>query len=61
MTIESTKTYKVEKYESNGAVIDYGFMTGRDVKALLKGYGYDADCDMWFTPKAYCAYNVVEA
>lgn len=61
MTIESTKTYRVEKFDSNGTDSDLGFLTGRDVRNMLKGYEYDADFGMWFSPKAKCGYSVTEA
>lgn len=53
------KTYNVTKWE-NGKLIDYGHLPESDVKELLKGYKYDEELDMWFTPKAKKAYYIEE-
>ncbi len=54
------KNYNVTKWE-NGNEKDYGCLPESDVKRLLKGYTYDEELDMWFTPKANNAYYIEEA
>ena len=60
MSIENNKTYKVISY-TNNTVTHLGKLPGKDVKALLKGYEYDADYELWYTAKATKAYDVIEA
>lgn len=61
MKIENGKTYMVTKYQQNGTNIDYGRLPGEDVKRLLKGYDYDENYGLWFSPKANCGYDIEEA
>lgn len=62
MKIYNDRRYSVEKYaisESNDA--NYGILSGADVKRLLKGYTYEEEMEMWFSPKAQIGYSIIEA
>lgn len=58
MAIVANKVYKVRRYEIKGPILDMGCMPGSDVKALLRGYSFDPEYDLWFSPKANVAYSV---
>ena len=60
MEIESGKTYEVTKFNYNKESVDYGRLPGVDVKRLLSGYEYDENYGMWFTPKAFSSFEVIE-
>ena len=60
MIIDITKTYTVIAYTTNSTT-KLGNLPGTDVKNILKGYTYDADFGLWFTPKATKSYEVTEA
>lgn len=59
MRIESDKTYHVERFTEEHDS-DYGNLPGDDVKRILKGYVYDFDMEMWFSPKGLVGYSVTE-
>ena len=54
------KNYEVTKYLASGEIKRYGILPESDVKSILKGYKYDADLEMWFSPKANIGYDVKE-
>lgn len=61
MKIENNKNYKVVKYFSGEQQsVDYGVMTGSDVKAVIGTAKFDEFFGMWFTPKATVAYEITE-
>ena len=60
MKIDSKKDYQVEKITVTEEY-DCGILPGVDVKRLLNGYTYDADYEMWFSPKCHVSYWVRES
>lgn len=61
MKIENNKNYKVVKYFSGEQQsIDYGVMTGSDVKAVIGTAKFDEFFGMWFTSKATIGYEIAE-
>lgn len=53
------KYYTVTKFTSK-KTLNYGRLPESDVKALLKGYKYDEDMELWFSPANHMAYEVIE-
>lgn len=64
MKIMAGKEYKVCRYinHGNGEIEDreYGILPAEDVKTMVRGYKYDSDFDMWFTPKANISLDIQE-
>ena len=58
MTIDITKTYKVTKFAKTDT--DLGNLPGTDVRKMLKGYTYDEDFGIWYSPAANIGYSVEE-
>ena len=59
MKISNDKAYRVEKFTETQDS-DYGCLPGSDVKSILRGYKYDAELEMWFSPKGTIGYAVTE-
>lgn len=53
------KYFYVTKFTSK-ETLDYGRLPESDVKALLKGYKYDEDMELWFSPANHMAYEIIE-
>ena len=51
------KYFKVEKITSK-EILDYGRLPESAVKALLKGYRYDKEMELWFSINGRVAYDV---
>ena len=54
------KEYKVEKYTSKNEYANYGTMSGDDVHAIIKGFSYDSELDMYFNKTGSIGYSVTE-
>ena len=59
MKIDANKMYQVTGYTQNRRT-DYGQMQGADVLQMIKGYTYDAQLELWYTPKASKAIDAEE-
>lgn len=53
------KYFYVTKFTSK-ETLDYGRLPESDVKALLKGYRYDKEMELWFSINGRVAYEVIE-
>lgn len=60
MEIKATATYKVTKYTGN-ATSDLGYLSGADVKKILKGYAWDEMFEMFYSAKGTIGYDIKEA
>lgn len=57
--IDDNKLYSVTKFADDKCV-SYGIMSGKDVKSVIGTATYDAELEMWFTPKATIGYLIEE-
>lgn len=53
------KNYEVTKYTEK-ETINYGTLPEADVNRILRGYKYDRELGLYFSPKANIAYQLVE-
>ena len=64
MNINTNDTYKVTKYVYRSSDVDtfnLGFLTGSDVKNLIKGYTFDDVFEMYFSNACTIGYEIKKA
>lgn len=57
--IFKSRLYKVTKYTVD-TVGDCGILNGDDVHAVLKGFTYDEELEMYFNQSGKIGYDVIE-
>jgi hypothetical protein len=62
MKIENSKYYQVNKMHCSDPSKDcnYGVISGEELKAIVKGYKWDDDYDMFFSEKGMIGIMVKE-
>lgn len=59
MEIKKTGTYQVTKWTLK-STLDYGHLSGADVKRMLAGYSYSDEMGLWFSKRGTIGYEVEE-